>query len=128
MPGAAVVSCVDFIPDEVRIQEVGELASYLAEHRPPCSAVRWIDVGGLSDLVIARGVRLEDGRLREEQASVFVGHSTLLTLFVVPAGYSVLDDALTLRARHRKTKIPGGAAEPVPVDSTRPEVSEGDSR
>ena len=48
--------------------------------------------------------------------------STLLTLFVVPAGYSVLDDALTWRARHRKTESSGGAPEPVPVESTRPQA------
>ncbi|HYN40573.1 MAG TPA: efflux RND transporter permease subunit, partial [Thermoanaerobaculia bacterium] len=54
--------------------------------------------------------------------------STLFTLFVVPAGYSVLDDALTWRARHRKTETPVGVPEPVPVDPTLPQVSEGDSR
>ena len=54
--------------------------------------------------------------------------STLLTLFVVPAGYSVLDDALTWRARRWKTETPVGAPEPVPVDATRARVSEGDSR
>jgi HAE1 family hydrophobic/amphiphilic exporter-1 len=54
--------------------------------------------------------------------------STLLTLFVVPAGYSVLDDALSWRARRRKTETPGGAPEPVPVDPPLPRITEGDSR
>jgi HAE1 family hydrophobic/amphiphilic exporter-1 len=54
--------------------------------------------------------------------------STLLTLFVVPAGYSVLDDALTWRARHSRTESSGGEPQPVPVESTQPQVAEGDSR
>jgi multidrug efflux pump subunit AcrB len=54
--------------------------------------------------------------------------STLLTLFVVPAGYSVLDDALTWRARHRKTETSGGTAVPVPADSTLSQGPEGDPR
>ena len=121
-PGAARVTCVDFSPEEVRSQEVADLASFLAEHRPPWSVVRWVDVGGLSDrgviealarkyhlhplamedvlhvpqrakceaypvqgdtqarlFVIARVLGLAEGRLCEEQVSVFVGHSTLLT-------------------------------------------------
>jgi magnesium transporter len=49
-PGTARVTCVDFSPEEVRSQEVADLAAFLAGHRPPWSVVRWIDVGGLSDL------------------------------------------------------------------------------
>ena len=49
-PGAAVVTCVDFSPAQVRSLEVRDLAAFLEEHRPGWSTVRWIDVGGLSDL------------------------------------------------------------------------------
>jgi hypothetical protein len=54
--------------------------------------------------------------------------STLFTLFVVPAGYSVLDDALTWRARHRSESDRAGAPETVPVESTRPQSPQGELR
>ena len=61
-PGAARVTCVDFGPAEIRVREVEDVPAFLAEHRPEWSAVRWIDVGGLSDLgaveALARKYRL----------------------------------------------------------------------
>jgi magnesium transporter len=121
-PGAAAVTCVDFSAAELESRVVRDLAPFLADHRPAWSAVRWVDVGGLSDLgvvealarkyhlhplavedvlhvpqrpkceaypaqgetqarlfVVARVLGLADGRLREEQVSLFVGHNTVLT-------------------------------------------------
>ena len=51
-PGAARVTCVDFSPSEVTVREVEDVPAFLADHRPEWSAVRWIDVGGLSDLAV----------------------------------------------------------------------------
>lgn len=121
-PGGARVTCVDFSPERVESREVADLPSFLAEHRPAWSAVRWIDVAGLTDLgaiealarkynlhplavedvlhvpqrpkceaypaqgelqarlfVVARVLGLSGGALAEEQVSLFVGHSTVLT-------------------------------------------------
>jgi magnesium transporter len=121
-PGAAAVTCVDFSASQLESRDVRDLAAFLADHRPAWSAVRWVDVGGLSDLgvvealarkyhlhplavedvlhvpqrpkceaypaqgdtqarlfVVARVLGLADGRLREEQVSLFVGHNTVLT-------------------------------------------------
>lgn len=61
-PGAARVTCVDFSPSRVEAREVEDVAAFLAGHRPEWSAVRWVDVGGLSDLgvveALARKYRL----------------------------------------------------------------------
>ena len=61
-PGAAPVTCVDFSPARAEVREVDDVPAFLAEHRPEWSAVRWIDVGGLSDLgvveALARKYRL----------------------------------------------------------------------
>jgi len=137
-PGGARVTCVDFGPAEERTTEVDDLPEFLAGHRPEWSAVRWIDVGGLSDLgvvealarkyhlhplavedvlhvpqrpkceaytaqgelqarlfVVARVVGLEEGQLREEQVSLFVGHNTVLTFRERDGG------ELWSRVRHR---------------------------
>lgn len=48
--GPARVTCVDFSPSEVAMQEISDLADFLAHHRPAWSAVRWINVDGLGDL------------------------------------------------------------------------------
>lgn len=137
-PGAARVTCVDFGPAEERTIEVRDLPEFLAGHRPEWSTVRWIDVGGLSDLgvvealarkyhlhplavedvlhvpqrpkceaytaqgefqarlfVVARVAGLEEGQLREEQVSLFVGHNTVLTFRERDGG------ELWSRVRHR---------------------------
>lgn len=61
-PGAARVTCVDFSPAHVEVREVDDVPAFLTGHRPEWVAVRWIDVGGLSDLgvieALARKYRL----------------------------------------------------------------------
>ena len=44
------ITCIDFCPAEVAIQEIDNLGDFLARHRPEWSAVRWINVAGLSDM------------------------------------------------------------------------------
>jgi magnesium transporter len=44
------VTCVDYGPDDTRLQEVQDVKAFLAAHRPEWSAVRWINVDGLSNM------------------------------------------------------------------------------
>src|SRR4030095_4024941 len=45
-----LISCIDYGPGQVSIQEIADLEGFLAHHRPEWSAVRWISVVGLSDM------------------------------------------------------------------------------
>ena len=49
-PGRAWLTCVDYSPGEVLIQEIEDLPDFLSRHRPEWSYVRWINVAGLSDM------------------------------------------------------------------------------
>lgn len=44
------VTCIDYSPGEVSVQEIDNLADFLAHHRPDWCAVRWINVAGLSNM------------------------------------------------------------------------------
>ena len=58
MPAAqepVTVTCIDYGPQQARVVEVADLASFLAEHRPEWSSVRWINVDGIGDLSVIRG-------------------------------------------------------------------------
>jgi magnesium transporter len=44
------VTCIDYSPDNVLIQVIDDLESFLGHHRPEWSIVRWINVDGLSDM------------------------------------------------------------------------------
>jgi magnesium transporter len=126
-PGTARITCIDYSPERVHVQEVKDHATFITRHRPDWSAVRWINVDGLSDLgviqalaekyhlhplaiedvlhtpqrpkvqafeedetyqarlfVIVREMELVDGGLHTEQASLFVGHRTVLTFQETP--------------------------------------------
>jgi magnesium transporter len=53
-PGKVVVTCIDYSPEQVEIQEVEQIDDFLARHRPPWSRVRWINVDGLTEMEILR--------------------------------------------------------------------------
>ncbi len=55
-PAPVTVTCIDYSPQEVRVQQVDDLDAFLAAHRPPWAAVRWINVDGLGDLRVIRGL------------------------------------------------------------------------
>jgi magnesium transporter len=57
-PGAppARVTCTDYCPDQLQVQEVPDLAAFLAVHRPPWSRVRWIHVEGMEDRAAIRAL------------------------------------------------------------------------
>jgi len=48
--GEVSVTVTDYCPDRVETQAVADLEAFVAVHRPEWSAVRWINVAGLSDL------------------------------------------------------------------------------
>lgn len=50
--GQVKITCIDYCPAEIAIQEIDNLSEFLDRHRPDWSAVRWIDVVGLSDMRI----------------------------------------------------------------------------
>ena len=53
-PGAVRVTCIDYSPANVQAEEVRDVPEFIQRHRPEWSAVRWINVDGLSDLGIVR--------------------------------------------------------------------------
>jgi magnesium transporter len=117
------ITCMDYSPDNSQFQEVTDLRDFIPRHRPDWSAVRWINIDGLSDMnvihafakkyelhplavedllltaqrpkvdsyggegreyrarlyIIARMLQMVDGRLTNEQISIFLGHNTVLT-------------------------------------------------
>lgn len=55
-PTAVTVTCIDYGPRQAQVLEVVDLGRFLAAHRPDWSAVRWINVDGLGDLAVIRGL------------------------------------------------------------------------
>jgi magnesium transporter len=53
-PDAVRVTCIDYGPTDERVEEVTDLPKFLQAHRPEWSAVRWINVDGLSDQAVIR--------------------------------------------------------------------------
>jgi magnesium transporter len=52
----ARITCIDYGPDQHETEEVRDLAGFIGRHRPPWSAVRWINVDGLHDLGVIRAL------------------------------------------------------------------------
>ena len=50
------VTCVDYAPGNVRVQEVDNLAEFLDRPRPDWSVVRWINIDGLTDNGVIQAV------------------------------------------------------------------------
>ena len=49
-PGAARITCIDYSPKDVKIEEVKDLSGFIIRHRPDWATMRWINIDGLSDL------------------------------------------------------------------------------
>ncbi len=56
LSGATRITCIDYSPERHETQEVHDLAAFIQNHRPEWSAVRWINVDGLSDLGVVRAI------------------------------------------------------------------------
>lgn len=49
-PGSGMqVTCIDYCPEQYAIEQVTDVADFLARHRPPWSEVRWIHLAGPGD-------------------------------------------------------------------------------
>jgi magnesium transporter len=55
-PGRTFVSCTDYCEDQFRAVDIIDINEFLAEHRPPWSQVRWINVDGLADTQVLSAV------------------------------------------------------------------------
>ena len=53
---AVSLTCIDYGPAEILVQQVEELEGFLAAHRPEWCRVRWINVDGLSDMKVIRAL------------------------------------------------------------------------
>jgi magnesium transporter len=54
--GSVRVTCIDYCPEQVVVQEVANLEDFLRQHRPEWCAVRWISVQGLKDMEAIRAL------------------------------------------------------------------------
>ncbi len=57
MPSSAepvAVTCIDYGPDRVQVQEVRDLPAFVGGHRPDWTTVRWINVDGVTDMRVIR--------------------------------------------------------------------------
>ena len=57
--GRVRITCIDYNPGNVLVQEVADMAEFLDDHRPEWSAVRWINVEGLSDLAAIQALAIK---------------------------------------------------------------------
>jgi len=48
----ARITCIDYSPDRVLMQEIDDVESFMSRHRPEWALVRWINVDGLSDMAV----------------------------------------------------------------------------
>jgi magnesium transporter len=48
--GGIRVTCIDYSPGELLVQDVDDLKEFLGHHRPSWSVVRWINAEGLGDM------------------------------------------------------------------------------
>ncbi len=53
-PEPVSVTCVDYSPEQVEIQEVRDIPDFLARHRPSWAHVRWINIDGLTQMEVIR--------------------------------------------------------------------------
>jgi len=54
--GGIRITCIDYSPEQSASIEVRHMASFINEHRPPWSAVRWINVDGLTDMGVIKAL------------------------------------------------------------------------
>ena len=50
----AAVTCIDYGPGQVRVEEISDLSAFVQGHRPEWAVVRWINVDGLTDMRVIR--------------------------------------------------------------------------
>jgi magnesium transporter len=50
------MTCIDYGVQQAQVQEVKDIAAFLAVHRPEWATVRWINADGLNDMQAVRGL------------------------------------------------------------------------
>ena len=50
------VTCTDYSPDRVQVEQICDVSDFIARHRPPWSMVRWINIDGLTDMSVIRAL------------------------------------------------------------------------
>jgi magnesium transporter len=55
-PERVVVTCIDYCPNQVCAVDILDIDDFLGQHRPAWSAVRWINVDGLTDMKIVQAL------------------------------------------------------------------------
>ena len=56
LKGSSKVTCFDYCQERCLVQEIANLADFLAQHRPEWSAARWIRVQGLQNMETIRAI------------------------------------------------------------------------
>ena len=51
---AVTITCTDFSPECVQVEQVADVDDFLARHRPEWAVVRWVNIDGLSDMNVLR--------------------------------------------------------------------------
>lgn len=50
------ITCIDYAPDKAQVQTVADLEDFIVHHRPEWSAVRWINVDGLTNMSVIQAL------------------------------------------------------------------------
>jgi magnesium transporter len=62
MPSSAEpvrITCIDYSPEQVESREIKDVEGFIIHHRPGWSAVRWINVDGLTDSGLIRALAIK---------------------------------------------------------------------
>jgi magnesium transporter len=54
--GSVLVSCIDYDPENLLVQEIEDFPEFIERHRPSWSKVRWINLRGLGDMHVIRAL------------------------------------------------------------------------
>ncbi len=50
------VTCTDYSPERVQVEQICDMDDFIARHRPAWSTVRWINIDGLTDMSVIRAL------------------------------------------------------------------------
>lgn len=51
---AVTITCTDFSPECVQVEQVTDVDDFIARHRPEWAVVRWVNIDGLSDMKVLK--------------------------------------------------------------------------
>jgi magnesium transporter len=59
--GQVSITCIDYNPGKVSVQEIDNPGDFLSQHRPEWSTVRWINIAGLSNMHVIHALATKYG-------------------------------------------------------------------